>query len=198
MNETPWWASQRGWGHVAIWITVIMFAILLVLTYDSHAMIEAGTERVPGYTVINKRIDYVYDEERRRYRPEVGGEQLLFGKRYSAEEAEDLVTHGKKIVQGRNCMNCHTFLGHGAYYAPDLTKSWLDPAWGSPQSREMLMVQFLQNPEENARTYGTGRVMPDLGITKEEARATVAYLKWMAAIDTNGFPHNFEPMTQGG
>jgi nitric oxide reductase subunit C len=27
-------------------------------------------------------------------------------------------------------MNCHTLLGNGAYYAPDLTKAWLDPILG--------------------------------------------------------------------
>jgi nitric oxide reductase subunit C len=50
----------------------------------------------------------------------------------------------------------------------------------------------LQDPEANARTYGTGRKMPKLGITEAEARGIVAFLKWMASIDTNGFPHNFK------
>jgi nitric oxide reductase subunit C len=38
--------------------------------------------------------------------------------------------------------------------------------------------------------------MPNLGITEEEARATVAFLKWMSAIDTNGFPGNFPTIDQ--
>jgi nitric oxide reductase subunit C len=33
--------------------------------------------------------------------------------------------------------------------------------------------------------------MPDLGITAEEAKALVAFLKHMSSIDTNGFPRNF-------
>ena len=33
--------------------------------------------------------------------------------------------------------------------------------------------------------------MPDLGITRQEAEALVAYLKWTSAIDANGFPANF-------
>jgi nitric oxide reductase subunit C len=28
-------------------------------------------------------------------------------------------------------------------------------------------------------------------LTEEEARAVVAYLKWMSSVDTNGFPANF-------
>jgi nitric oxide reductase subunit C len=38
--------------------------------------------------------------------------------------------------------------------------------------------------------------MPNLGITEAEARATVAFLKWMSSIDTNGFPYNFKPIDQ--
>jgi nitric oxide reductase subunit C len=95
-------------------------------------------------------------------------------------------------------MNCHTLLGNGAYYAPDLTKAWLDPAWGNEAVREELMLAFLMDPEANARTFGSGRKMPNLGLTETEARNVIAYLKWMSAIDTNGFPNNFQPISQGG
>ena len=41
-------------------------------------------------------------------------------------------------------------------------------------------------------TYPThARMMPDLGITAEEAKGLVAFLKHMSSIDTNGFPRNF-------
>jgi len=88
-------------------------------------------------------------------------------------------------------MNCHTLLGNGAYYAPDLTKAWLDQGWGSAESRESLMLQFLMNPEKYARTYGSNRKMPQLNITEPEAKGIIAFLKWMSSIDTNGFPNNF-------
>ena len=42
--------------------------------------------------------------------------------------------------------------------------------------------------------FGTGRKMPNLDITEEEARGIVAFLKWMSSIDTNGFPRNFTPI----
>jgi len=51
----------------------------------------------------------------------------FFGKEWSKEEAEKLLHKGKLTSQAKNCMNCHTLLGNGAYYAPDLTKAWLDP-----------------------------------------------------------------------
>ena len=60
------------------------------------------------------------------------------------------------------------------------------------------MTMLLKDPKTNARTYGTNRRMPDLGITDEEVRGIIAFLKWMSAIDTNGFPQGFDPLPQGG
>ena len=109
-----------------------------------------------------------------------------------------MVSHGKLTVQAKNCMNCHTLLGNGAYYAPDLTKAWLDPAWGNEAIRDTMMVNFLMDPEANARGYGTGRKMPNLDITEEEAKAVVAFLKWMSSIDTTGVPAAFPTIAQEG
>ena len=191
MSETPQWASESFWKKMAVWVTAGSFLILVVLTFDTLEQTTAGGERVPAYAVINKKIDYQYDEALHKFMPVIGGEELLFGTVFSEEEAEQLVTLGKKTTQAKNCMNCHTLLGNGAYYAPDLTKAWLDQGWLTVGLREEQMLKFLMDPEKNARTFGTGRKMPNLGITKEEARGVVAFLKWMSSIDTNGFPYNF-------
>jgi nitric oxide reductase subunit C len=181
---------------MAIWVTAFMAVVLIFLTFDTLAKIDVGSERVPAYSVINQRIHYKFDRQRNRQMPVIGSEAPLFGKALSEAEAEALVTLGKTTVQAKNCMNCHTLLGNGAYFAPDLTKAWLDRAWGSEAVRESLMLAFLQDPEGNARTFGTGRKMPNLGITEEEAKGIVAFLKWMSSIDTNGFPHNFKSIAQ--
>jgi nitric oxide reductase subunit C len=192
MNEQiPLWASEVFWKKTAIWVTAGSFVVLIILTFDSLAKIAPGGARVPAYSVINKDITYLFDKQKLRYQPVIRGEAPLFGKTLNEAEAEQLVTLGKKTTQAKNCMNCHTLLGNGAYYAPDLTKAWLDQAWGGA-GHEEAMVQFLLDPEKYARTYGSNRKMPNLGITEEEARGVVAFLKWMSAIDTNGFPHNFK------
>lgn len=194
MQETPHWASQTFWRKVAIWVTAGSFVVLILLTFDTLSKTQAGGSRVPAYTVINQFIDYQPDPSHQRFKPVIGGEELLFGKKFSEQEAEDLVTLGKKTTQAKNCMNCHTLLGNGAYYAPDLTKAWLDPGWIDKANRETQMLEFLKNPPAHARTFGSGRKMPNLGITDEEAKGVVAFLKWMSAIDTNGFPHNFKTL----
>jgi len=198
MTATPWWASEDVWRKVAIWVTALSFVVLIFLTFDSMSKIMAGSKRVPDYSAINKRIYYRHSDGRNMMVPVIGGDAPLFGKELSEEAAAELVSFGKKVIQGRNCMNCHTLLGNGAYYAPDLTKSWLDPSWGAEAARESLMLAFLQDPTSNARTFGTGRRMPNLKLTEDEAKAVIAYLKWMSAIDTNGFPNNFKPIPQEG
>jgi len=196
MSARPWWTRENTWRKIAVWITAIMLVALIVLTFDSVAKIRPGAGRVPPYGVVNQRIYYERDTQRARMMPVIGGEAPLFGKHLSEAEAEQLVSLGKLTVQAKNCMNCHTLLGNGAYYAPDLTKAWLDPEWGSEAVREQLMLAFLQDPYTNARGFGTQRKMPRLGITEAEARGVVAFLKWMSAIDTNGFPANFTPIAQ--
>lgn len=184
------------WRAGAISTTAVMLIVLCFLTVDSLAVIRPGGANVPPYTVINQKIGYEYNADRHAYVPVLGGPELLFGRRYTNAEATALMDKAKLVIQSRACMDCHTFFGNGAYYAPDLTKAWLDPAW--PQmwmpmtqssSREEAMTRFLMAPGQ----YPTWeRQMPDLRITRDEAEALVAYLKWMSAIDTNGFPTNFK------
>lgn len=183
------------WRAGAISATAVMLVILGFLTVNSLAAISVGGSHTPLYSVINQEIAYRYDPAKGHDMPVIGKEQLLFGKHYDEAQAKALITRGKFVIQSRACMDCHTFLGVGAYYAPDLTKSWLDPAWKSQwmpmtqsTTREAAMVKFLMNPDK----YPTwNREMPNLHISKEGAEAVVAYLKWMSAIDTNGFPANF-------
>ena len=197
--RTEWWSSQDFWRKCAIFVTGSMALVLVLLTFHTLTVIEAGAEagRVPAYSVINHRIGYEFDEDRNAAAPVIGPAAPLFGTAFSEEEARRLVDKGKLTVQARNCMNCHTLLGNGAYYAPDLTKAWLDPGWGNEDARELLMTMFLKDPVANARTFGTGRRMPNQDLTDEEVRGVIAYLKWMSAIDTNGFPAGFTPLPQG-
>lgn len=53
--------------------------------------------------------------------------------------ADQTALRGKQVFQSYNCMDCHTIVGNGAYFAPDLTHTYNDngPAWlvaylGSP------------------------------------------------------------------
>jgi nitric oxide reductase subunit C len=187
--------DPQFWKAGAIATTVVALVILAFLTIDSLAATSTGGSHVPGYDVINQHIGYGYDWSRRMDVPVIGEAEPLFGTRYTEVEALALMRQAKLVIQSRACMDCHTFFGNGAYYGPDLTKAWLDPAWSEiwmpmtgAATREDAMVRFLMHPER----YPTwSRAMPDMQLDESEARAVVAYLKWMSAIDTNGFPAGF-------
>ncbi len=200
------WSSISFWRRSAAWVTGFAVVLLIWLTFDTMGQITMGTDadlqngvtkRVPAPTVINYHISYEMNKKRGHEAPVIGEKEPFFGKEWSPEEAAELLHLGKLTSQAKNCMNCHTLLGNGAYYAPDLTKAWLDPAWSNDgpmmgmtgkSTREEAMAEFLQHPSQ----YPThARMMPDLGITAEEAKGLVAFLKHMSAIDTNGFPRNF-------
>jgi len=204
------WSDNRFWQRSATWVTGFASLLLIWLTFDTMGQIAMGndadlqngvTKRVPGPTVINYKITYEMDAARGHEVPVIGEKEMFFGRDdYSEEEAGALLHLGKLGSQAKNCMDCHTLLGNGAYYAPDLTKAWLDPAWGptgpmqamtGKDTKEEAMAEFLQHPN----LYPThARMMPDLGITAEEAKGLVSFLKHMSSIDTNGFPRNFGRM----
>jgi len=199
------WTSIRFWRRSAAWVTGTAVVLLIWLTFDTMGQIEMGSDadlqsgirqRIPAPTVINYHVDYQMDEKRGHEVPVIGAIEPFFGKQWGAEEAAELLHHGKLTEQAKNCMNCHTLLGNGAYYAPDLTKAWLDPRWNDgtmtgitgKNTKEEAMAEFLMHPSQ----YPThARMMPNLNITEDEAVALVAFLKHMSAIDTNGFPRNF-------
>jgi len=215
------WSDNRFWQRSATWVTGFASILLIWLTFDTSAQIAMGndqdlkngvTKRVPGPTVINYKITYEMSDKRGHEVPIIGGndgkgnslfqqKEKFFGRDdYSDKEAGELLHLGKLASQAKNCMDCHTLLGNGAYYAPDLTKAWLDPAWGpngamqaltGKNTKEEAIAEFLEHPDQ----YPThARMMPDLGITKKEAIGLVAFLKHMSSIDTNGFPRNFGHM----
>src|SRR5690606_28561959 len=68
--------------------------------------------------------------------------------------ADQDALRGKQVWQTYNCMDCHTIVGNGAYFAPDLTNIYKDagPAYllaylGSPATyptEAIVNIQLLQ------------------------------------------------------
>ena len=209
-NRPSVWTDNRFWQRSAAWVTGFASILLIWLTFDTSGQIAMGTDsdlknkvakRVPAPTVINYKITYEMSDKRGHEVPVIGEKEKFFGRDdWSEQEAGDLLHLGKLASQAKNCMNCHTLLGNGAYYAPDLTKAWLDPMWDSymlrmgKASKEEAIAEFLQHPSDNPSNE---RMMPNLGITADEAKGLVAFLKHMSSIDTNGFPRNFGKIEGG-
>lgn len=86
------------WRAGAISTTVVMAIVLGMLTIDSLGAINPGGSHVPPYTVINRHIDYVYNNKLGRDMPVVGKEEPLFGKSVNDADAAALIKLGKLVI----------------------------------------------------------------------------------------------------
>ncbi|MFY0644953.1 MAG: cytochrome c [Bacteroidia bacterium] len=99
-------------------------------------------------------------------------------KRTHEENLSEQVVRGKHIWESNNCMGCHTILGEGAYYAPELTKVY--ERRGPGYIKATLMSEKPWAPR--------GRKMVAYNMSAEEAEDVVAFFKWIGETDLNGFP----------
>lgn len=85
---------------------------------------------------------------------------------------------GKHLFDRSNCMGCHTILGEGAYYAPELTKVY-------ERRGPAFIAAMLKDPE---RMYPGQRRMWNYQFSDAEIADLVAFLAWVGGMDLNGFP----------
>jgi nitric oxide reductase subunit C len=91
------------------------------------------------------------------------------------------VARGLQIWMQYNCENCHTLLGEGAYFAPDLTQI-------VSQKGKIYLSSFLADPSRFYSEERDGRLMPTLGLSEAEISDVLDFLEWVGGIDTNGWP----------
>ena len=106
---------------------------------------------------------------------------MKFGELTHAEAITSDVIAGKHVWHRKNCINCHTLLGEGAYYAPDLTKI-------AQQRGDVYLRQFLQDPSRFYSEERHGRLMPNLRLSDQQITELIAFLTWVSRIDNQNWP----------
>jgi len=103
------------------------------------------------------------------------------------------VVRGKEIWESNNCMGCHTILGEGAYYAPELTKvvDRLNLKYDGNGDEVIKSILMSQGPWQP-----NGRKMVAYGMTEGEASDVLAFFKWIGKIDLNGFDRVVSPLAK--
>ncbi len=96
-----------------------------------------------------------------------------------ADRIDAQVVAGKHAFENRNCNDCHTVLGFGSYYAPDLTRANSRLGEAGVQSR-------LAAPE--VAFAGSFRKMPQQHLSGQEISDIVAYLRWISGIENHDWP----------
>jgi nitric oxide reductase subunit C len=101
-----------------------------------------------------------------------------------AEKLDEHVVEGKRAFERHNCNDCHTILGFGAYYAPDLTRAYA-------RLGEDAVRRRLEAPEVVfAESY---RKMPQQHLAPGEIEDVVAFLRWVSNIENHDWPPQDSP-----
>ena len=102
--------------------------------------------------------------------------------RSNAHAITPAVVAGKKVWETNNCIGCHTLLGEGAYFAPEL---------GNVVKRrgpDFIKAWMASMP---SNTPGR-RQMPQFNLTEEQTNNLIEFLKWTGEINTENWPPNIE------
>ncbi|MFO1423759.1 MAG: cytochrome c [Candidatus Competibacteraceae bacterium] len=92
------------------------------------------------------------------------------------------VARGKHLWETRNCIGCHTLLGEGAYFAPELGNVY--KRRGPDFIKAWIKAQPTKVPGR--------RQMPQFNFSDQQLDDIVAFLKWTSEINTEKWPPNIE------
>ncbi len=102
--------------------------------------------------------------------------------RSNAEQITPAVLRGKHLWETRNCIGCHTLLGEGAYFAPELGNVY--KRRGPDFIKAWIKAQPIGAPGR--------RQMPNFNFTDAQLDDMVEFLKWTNGINTEKWPPNIE------
>ena len=97
----------------------------------------------------------------------------------NVDKLSEQVVAGKRAFEKYNCNDCHTILGFGGYYAPDLTK--VVQRIGADGVRYRI-----KSPE--LAFANSWRKMPNLRVSDTEVEDLVAFFAWVGEINNNDWP----------
>ena len=102
--------------------------------------------------------------------------------RSNAGELTPAVVRGKHLWETRNCIGCHTLLGEGAYFAPELGNVY------KRRGPDFIKAWIKAQP-----TGAPGRrQMPNFNFTDAQLDDLTEFLKWTNGINTEKWPPNIE------
>ena len=103
----------------------------------------------------------------------------------NAETLTESVVLGKHVWEKHACINCHTILGEGAYFAPELGNVY--KRFGN--SKEAIIAFIKSRPAEGIPGR---RSMPQFNLSDEELDAVAEFLKYTSEINAAGWPPNIQ------
>jgi nitric oxide reductase subunit C len=98
--------------------------------------------------------------------------------------ADPNVVAGKKLWEVNNCIGCHSLLGEGAYFAPELGN-----VVARLGSQEAVKAFIQSRPAEGVPGR---RSMPQFNFTDQQLTEIAAFLNYVGQINTAKWPPNIQ------
>ncbi|MFC6686459.1 c-type cytochrome [Jhaorihella thermophila] len=98
------------------------------------------------------------------------------------------VVAGKRVWEENACINCHTIMGEGAYYAPEVAN--VMKRWGVDDDPEAAFEALKGWIESQPTGIEGRRQMPRFDLTDEQIRDLANFLLWTGTVDTQNWPPN--------
>ncbi len=104
------------------------------------------------------------------------------------DKLTESVERGKRVWEKHACVNCHTILGEGAYFAPEVGNVFFryggreDPA-GAKEAIKTWMQSQPSGIEGR-------RQMPQFHLSEQELNDLADFFEWVAHINTQNWPPN--------
>jgi nitric oxide reductase subunit C len=95
------------------------------------------------------------------------------------------VAAGKRLWEENNCVGCHTLLGEGAYFAPELGNVY--KRFG--ENKDAIKAFIRSRPAEGVPGR---RSMPQFNFTEEQLDNIAEFLKYTSEINTENWPPNIQ------
>ena len=110
-------------------------------------------------------------------------------KRSHQENMTPSVVAGKKLWEQNDCVGCHTIVGEGAYYAPELMNVFQRRGGGDEAAFKAYMqgwmaAQPLDTPNR--------RKMPQFHLAPAEVDNLSDFLIWTSKVNANDWPPTIE------
>jgi len=106
----------------------------------------------------------------------------------SAANLTDTVVVGKRVWEKHACVNCHTILGEGAYFAPELGN--VMRRWGVQDDPEAAFDTLKGWMEAQPSGIEGRRQMPQFNLSDDEIRDLADFFLWVGTINAQNWPPN--------
>jgi nitric oxide reductase subunit C len=102
------------------------------------------------------------------------------------DQLTDSVIAGKRVWEKNACIDCHTILGEGAYFAPELGNVFVRRGGKTdPEGAKQFIKDWIKSQPSGVAGR---RQMPQFNLSDKDLDDLANFLEWVSKINTQNWP----------